>query len=138
VTMPTRTAVLELCPEAVRAARELIVATVPDGARWSLDDALLCASELVSNAVCHGVGPLEVRVQSERDWVRVEVEDRAPRALPERLTPDGAGFDAPPPLATAGRGLFLVEQLADRWDVERADEAKVVWFELGHRGGAER
>lgn len=46
------------------------------------------------------------------------------------------GSDEPPvvqqpdPWASGGRGLMLVEALADRWGYEPLPHGKVVWFEL--------
>jgi len=54
--------------------------------------------------------------------VRIAVTDRAPTSAVHlrRTTQDAEG----------GRGLFLVEQLADGWGSAVDDEAKTVWFEL--------
>jgi anti-sigma regulatory factor (Ser/Thr protein kinase) len=85
-------------------------------------DVRLLVSELVTNSVKHASVSeddsiiLEVKVSD--DAVRIEVRDPGP------------GFDAPPTAppddADAGWGLFLVEQLADEWGVEK--ERRAVWF----------
>jgi len=90
-----------------------------------LDDLRLLTSELVSNSVRHGspskVAPIHVRVSVTAVTVRVAVVDSGP------------GFDAAEkairPDDDAGWGLFLLEQLADRWGMDR-DGATTVWFEL--------
>jgi anti-sigma regulatory factor (Ser/Thr protein kinase) len=90
-----------------------------------LDDLRLLTSELVSNSVRHAgpskVGPIHVRVSVTEASVRVAVVDQGP------------GFDPTPkairPDDDAGWGLFLLEQLADRWGMDRS-EATTVWFEL--------
>ncbi|MFI5616811.1 ATP-binding protein [Streptomyces sp. NPDC051567] len=99
-------------------------------ADWGLSelegDALLVASELVTNAVRHAVGPrdreIETRYVRIADGVRVEVHDACP-GLPEVAVPDGEG--------DGGRGLFLVAAVADRWAFgERGGPGKRVWAEL--------
>lgn len=90
-----------------------------------LDDLRLLTSELVSNSVRHAgqpkVAPIHVRVSVTSASVRVAVVDSGP------------GFDAAEkavrPDDDAGWGLFLLEQLADRWGMDR-DGATTVWFEL--------
>lgn len=111
-------------PYAVTAAR-LALADVESRLDPSVAyDVRLLVSELVTNSVQHaGVGPEEsiaMRVRLLGDGVRIEVSD------------SGAGFDppaAPPPDADTGWGLFIVEQLADSWGIERSGEP-CVWFEI--------
>ena len=84
---------------------------------------VLLVSELVTNSVKHSRatnGAIELVACITPDVVRVEVSD------------DGEGFD-PPPLADddaeSGRGLQLVQALADRWGRRRGPRSSV-WFEL--------
>jgi anti-sigma regulatory factor (Ser/Thr protein kinase) len=87
-------------------------------------DVRLLVSELVTNSVKHAQVSeddsvyLDVHIDDQR--VRVEVRDSGP------------GFDppavAPPDDADEGWGLFLVEQLADEWGVDRDRQA--VWFHI--------
>ncbi|WP_055694751.1 ATP-binding protein [Streptomyces prasinopilosus] len=65
----------------------------------ALADALLVASELTTNAILHGGGVTEVRVDVTGPGVRVSVSDRStrlpvarPAAGRERLTPGGHGW----------------------------------------------
>lgn len=79
----------------------------------------LLVSELVSNAVRHASAEfVDLRAAVTSSAVRVEVGD------------DGPGFEATPlppePGRTHGWGLYLVDELADRWGVDGAR----VWFEL--------
>ncbi|MEU6115417.1 ATP-binding protein [Streptomyces sp. NPDC047117] len=102
-------------------------------AEWGLgprtDDALLCVSELATNALRHGVPPgraFRLRLYQYADdggTVRIEVHDSGP-GWPR--TP------SPPPGADAerGRGLLLVAALADKWGVYERDPGKVVWGEF--------
>lgn len=79
-------------------------------------------SELVGNAVRHtGARTFGLRMQRRRGWVRVEVRDPS-RALPCLLPVSG--------LDTNGRGLTLVNKLADRWGVDLLPFGKSTWFEL--------
>ena len=88
-----------------------------------LDAALLCVTELVSNAVLHAESKCQVRVQRDGSRLRVEVFDNRPDLLPTQQPYD--------PFALTGRGLFLVETLTDAWGVDVANDGKTVWFELG-------
>ncbi|MFJ9682927.1 ATP-binding protein [Streptomyces sp. NPDC101194] len=96
------------------------------------DDVLLCVSELVTNALLHGVPPgrgFRVRLSLEPgDGVlRVEVHDSGDG----EVCPVAAD---PAPDAEGGRGLLLVAALADKWGVGERDPGKVVWCEFAVRG----
>ncbi|WP_051941433.1 ATP-binding protein [Phaeacidiphilus oryzae] len=78
--------------------------------------------ELVANAVRHTGGRFLVLSLSRRlGWLRMEVRDPS-RALPCLIKPE--------PVDEAGRGLFLVDQLSDRWGADLLQRGKGVWFEL--------
>jgi PAS domain S-box-containing protein len=90
-----------------------------------LDDVRLLVSELVTNSVLHGPGGptarITVRVHAAPEVVRVEVFDPGPgppAGTPVLPAPDTAG----------GRGLYLVNRLADRWGP--TEEPGGVWLEL--------
>ena len=84
---------------------------------------VLLVSELVTNSVKHSRatnGAIELVACITPDVVRVEVSD------------DGEGFDPaelPDKDAESGRGLQLVQALADRWGRRRGPRSSV-WFEL--------
>ena len=84
---------------------------------------VLLGSELVTNALLYAPGTIELRVDdAEPDRVRVTVHDQSP----EPVAPRRVGIEA-----TSGRGLALVEELAEAWGVELIpDDGKEVWFEL--------
>ena len=86
------------------------------------DDAQLLASELVTNAVRHSSGPIDVRAYVRDGFLRLEVGDsavdRAP--LPRTAVPDDEG----------GRGMELVEKLSARWGWRARGPVKVVWLDL--------
>jgi anti-sigma regulatory factor (Ser/Thr protein kinase) len=87
-----------------------------------VEAAVLLTSELVTNAVLHAAGTINVDVDLDLTALRVEVADRSDeRPAPRNATPED----------TSGRGLHLVEAMARAWGVEQArDDGKVVWFEL--------
>jgi anti-sigma regulatory factor (Ser/Thr protein kinase)/anti-anti-sigma regulatory factor len=88
-----------------------------------VDRAVLLASELVTNAVVHARTELELRVELRGDLLHLAVRDGSPRLLRLVTVPD--------PEAKGGRGLWLVEQLARAWGVNRhPNGGKVVWCTL--------
>jgi anti-sigma regulatory factor (Ser/Thr protein kinase) len=92
---------------------------------WELDDAIddatLLVSELVTNAILHARSPVNLVVRKVKSAVRVEVFDDG-NGVPQPLHPDHE--------ADAGRGLGLVEAVANRWGVDDVDAGKTVWFEI--------
>jgi anti-sigma regulatory factor (Ser/Thr protein kinase) len=109
---------------APRRARDALRALDPIGP--VRDDAVLVASELVSNAVLHaGSDPseeIELIVEVEQGALRLVVtdpghSDRVPAVR-------GLEYGGP-----GGRGLRVVEALARRWGRERRG-GTVVWVEL--------
>ncbi|MCL2583461.1 MAG: ATP-binding protein [Streptosporangiales bacterium] len=92
-----------------------------------LDVAALLVSELVTNAVTHDErapdGPRRVTlaIRGSGGRLRVDVHDASPE--PPVLT--GASD-----CAEGGRGLFLVDSLADSWGSYRTADGKAVFFIL--------
>ncbi|MFL6102677.1 MAG: ATP-binding protein [Actinomycetes bacterium] len=86
-----------------------------------MDRAVLLASELVTNAVIHARTELRLRVELRGDLLHLAVRDGNPRML----------VIIPGPEAEGGRGLWLVDQLARAWGVNRhPDGGKVIWCTL--------
>jgi anti-sigma regulatory factor (Ser/Thr protein kinase) len=117
--------VLEDDPRAASAARRFLReflqrAEVPDDVAATAE---LCLSELVTNAIVHAGGRSELRATLDTA-LTVSVRDRGGEAL------DAAPDDDPDPLRVHGRGLQLVEALADRWGSERDAIGTSVWFSL--------
>ena len=71
------------------------------------DDLLLIASELVTNAYRHGLAPLLLCARPDDAQVEVEIEQTAAEARPEVREVDACSL--------GGRGLALVNQLAEAW-----------------------
>lgn len=105
----------------VARAREAVRDALRDLDEGLVQSAELITSELVTNAILHGGGVVDVTVTRTNGVVRIGVTDRS-RAKPMMglLTPDGM----------TGRGLTLVGRLSKRWGVDAAPEGKVVWAEV--------
>ena len=92
------------------------------------DDLLLICSELATNAVLHSAsarpgGLFTVRAEvREGDYVWIEVEDQGGRWAE-------AGHSD-----QCGRGLMIVAQLADYWDVRGDDTGRMVCARLDWPG----
>ena len=113
-----------------RARRHVTAAAAWAGWRPELVDlALLIASELVTNAVVHGRDPVGITVRTLPSAVRIEVGDGESGAP---VLPD----HKPHASATDGRGVFLLDQLADRWGCHprTPGPGKTVWAVLDGHG----
>ena len=87
------------------------------------DVAELLLSELVTNALIHTRHGAVVTVTAVRARLRVEVRDFVSEQQPQPYVPNADD-------GTHGRGLILVQSLADSWGVMTQALGKVVWFEL--------
>jgi serine phosphatase RsbU (regulator of sigma subunit)/anti-sigma regulatory factor (Ser/Thr protein kinase) len=121
-------------PAAVAAARHFVRDTLVS---WGLPvkdsrviDAVLLASELVTNAIVHAGTRVQLTCRMNDAAVEISVLDRHPA----RMIPD-------PPSAVdqvdrpSGRGLLLPAALSSSWGVTYAPAAKVIWFRLGPDAG---
>ena len=93
------------------------------GSSHDLDDAALLVSELVSNVVDHvqGEAVLSLEIGLAEGWLRISVADGSSvRPVVRELQHD----------RPRGRGLQLVEAIADRWGAEDHHGGKRIWFEL--------
>ncbi|MFF4359191.1 ATP-binding protein [Streptomyces sp. NPDC001604] len=110
---------LKAVPEARRALRELL----RQWGRPSCSEiAELLTSELVTNALIHTDHDAVLTATLGPRGLRVEVRDFVGRRPRLRVPNADDG--------THGRGLVLVQSLADAWGVRAHGVGKVVWFEL--------
>ncbi|WSN68736.1 ATP-binding protein [Streptomyces sp. NBC_01361] len=125
-------------PRGARLARRLISHRLNDwGHPYSSptnETVTLITAELTANAVRHGHVPgrdFHLRLAEAEGALRVEVTDTRAERLPVTGTPDPDG--------ESGRGLLLVDALADEWGVIPRPSApgKTVWAEL-HLRSSER
>ncbi|MDX6287122.1 MAG: hypothetical protein QOG53_2607 [Frankiales bacterium] len=108
--------------DAPRAARLFVVEALRGGDAQALaDDAAVVVTELATNAVVHARSEFTVTVSASRGAALISVRD----ASPVELIVGNA-----PLLAISGRGLGLVDAVANRWGADLLDDGKVVWAEL--------
>ncbi|GAA1540912.1 hypothetical protein GCM10009730_57490 [Streptomyces albidochromogenes] len=115
---------LTAVPEIRRALRELLRHR---GEQTCTDVAELLTTELVTNALVHTDHDAEFTATVAASRLRVEVRDFAADHPQLRLPVADDG--------THGRGLVLVQALADAWGVRAQGVGKSVWFELDMDGG---
>ncbi len=86
-----------------------------------IDDALIVLSEMIANAVSHGVpgpdGTMEIRWSIAKGLLELSVTDGGRGAS---LKP--VDFDAD---SLSGRGLSIINRVADRWWVDMAQGTRV-------------
>jgi anti-sigma regulatory factor (Ser/Thr protein kinase) len=109
-------------PASARAARAFVSTTLGEWGCAELDDTVkLLTSELVGNVVRHAHTEMMVSVRLEDSTLAIEVIDDSPDMLVQR----SPHLDEP-----TGRGLLMINSMADRWGVRRRRSGKSVWFEL--------
>jgi anti-sigma regulatory factor (Ser/Thr protein kinase) len=128
--MSTLTATVDLrpLPASVPVARHLVLDLLGAWeAPHDAGDAALLVTELVANVVDHvpGEASFTLEVAQSEDWLRISVADGS------ALRPVVREFEVAAP---RGRGMRLVEGIADRWGVEDHADGKRVWFELAAPG----
>jgi anti-sigma regulatory factor (Ser/Thr protein kinase) len=106
------------------AARRWVRARLEELGLEPLTDAVtLLTSEVVTNAVLHAATALRVGVSRDGAGVRVEVHDESPVPPSRRRHPV---------TSTVGRGLTMLDTVADEWGWRRDGTGKVVWFRVEH------
>jgi anti-sigma regulatory factor (Ser/Thr protein kinase) len=133
---PDVTSVLAVRPEpaAIRQVRHAVARLLVS---WELaeicDDAVLCLSEALTNAILHArpTGTVTVTIHRDLRTLRIEIADTGRGIIrpdpgcpadPDALRPVGE-------LAEHGWGLRVIDALAARWGVDADDAGKRVWFE---------
>jgi anti-sigma regulatory factor (Ser/Thr protein kinase) len=124
--MSTRSASIDLppAPASIPAARAVVrellrVWDVPH----DRDDAALLVTELVANVVDHvrGEADLTLELTLSDTWLRIAVVDGSSiRPVVQELSHE----------RPRGRGMRMVEAIADRWGAEDHKGGKRVWFDL--------
>jgi anti-sigma regulatory factor (Ser/Thr protein kinase) len=111
-------------PESTRAARRFVLQAAGDVPPALRDAIAVMVAELAMNAVQHARTDFEVTIDRAAATMRVEVTDSG----------DGrpAARPMPPPQSLRGRGLPLVDSLADAWGVTPSPHGpgKSIWFQI--------
>lgn len=106
--------------------------TAPAQGRWHVReiasndieavDAELVVTELITNAWKHGVGEITLSVEVAEEILHIEVCG-ASGGDPKASTVDDA-------VEASGRGLLMIEGLAERWGFDRRGEVVCVWADV--------
>jgi anti-sigma regulatory factor (Ser/Thr protein kinase) len=112
-------------PVAVGQVRRFVEAQLEGIEAGVVDDVILMSSELATNAIRHGRTQFDVTVLLDPDQgsIRVEVHDQGNGDVRRKVP---GAYDG------TGRGLQIVDQLADTWGSSPDDDGsgKTVWFVL--------
>jgi anti-sigma regulatory factor (Ser/Thr protein kinase) len=113
-------------PAIVPSARRFVRGILADSPRAG--DMELIAAELISNAIRHSPagkegGEFTVTVRTAEDWARLEVRDAG---TGKWNTPPDADMDA-----EYGRGLAIIEALADKYGHNVDADGQTMWAEVG-------
>ncbi|WP_328311856.1 SpoIIE family protein phosphatase [Streptomyces sp. NBC_00442] len=132
VVRRTALTVAQAEPQQIAGARRQLRELLHDWAdEEQVDSAVLMISEMITNVLVHTDGDAllvaEARGPLGTRRLRVEVAD-ASDELPHRRRPGE--------MASSGRGLILMEMLADAWGVDPRGDGKSIWFELYESGPA--
>ncbi|WP_144383227.1 SpoIIE family protein phosphatase [Streptomyces sp. SAJ15] len=122
----TAVTVAQAEPERIASSRHQLREMLHD---WSdpeqIESGVLMLSEMITNVLVHTDGDAlivaEVSGRQGTRRLRVDVADGSDE-LPHRRHPGE--------LASSGRGLLLMEMLADSWGVDPRGAGKCIWFEL--------
>ena len=119
---PTREAAVQLSSDvsSLGAGRRFVARMLRS---WGVEEAriepvMLVANELVANAIVHARSAPSLRLEASGSALLLRVTDASPDLpVARKATLDGHG----------GRGLLLVETLADRWGIDASSSGKTVW-----------
>jgi serine phosphatase RsbU (regulator of sigma subunit)/anti-sigma regulatory factor (Ser/Thr protein kinase) len=94
---------------------------------WNLPEsvigaAILCTSELTTNALLHAGTPAHVHIDLNAERLLVSVADTGTRGSVIRAHTDT--------MSSRGRGLGLIEELSDSWGTDPSVRGSTVWFEM--------
>lgn len=110
-------------PSSVTQARRFVQEHLVGAPADVADTVAVMTSELATNSIRHAASAFEVGIDRGTREIRVEVTDEG-SGVPTVLSPD--------PTQPSGRGLFMVDKLADDWGVtaSREHNVKTVWFSV--------
>jgi anti-sigma regulatory factor (Ser/Thr protein kinase) len=108
----------------VAGARHFVKDLLSEEPREIVEAAELMTSELATNCVRHAHSDFELAIHRSREEIRVEVSDHG-RGQPV--------MRSPAPREQSGRGLRIVQELAEDWGITPSPNGKVVWFSLPAR-----
>ncbi len=111
-------------PESVAGARHFVKDLLSEEPREIVEAAELMTSELATNCVRHARSDFELAIRRSRDEIRVEVSDHGQGQPVVR---------SPTPREQSGRGLQIVQELAEDWGITSLPNGKLVWFTLPTR-----
>ena len=106
-----------------RAVRDQLAAWGLERDQMALE---LAVSELVTNAIVHGRGRVDLCISLARGRVRLDVSDEGPGAAPG---PDGGDGTT-----VGGWGLRLIDDMSDDWGTGREGDRAHVWMERRAEG----
>lgn len=112
-------------PAAISEARRFLRKTLTD---WRIDEeaahqAVLCLSELATNALIHTGGGCRVQVELREGVLTTHVHDNGVTLAPPVTRPGDS-------LPGHGHGLRIVEELVSRWGRTSDTHSTAVWFAL--------
>ncbi|MCI4065336.1 SpoIIE family protein phosphatase [Micromonospora sp. R77] len=123
---PSRSASMEVPAEPTAPSRvrhwltaQLTEWRVPEGV---IGAAVLCTSELTTNALLHAGTAARVEIDLSAERLLVSVADSGTRGTVTRAQTDT--------LSSRGRGLGLIEELSDAWGTDPTVRGSTVWFEI--------
>ena len=109
-------------PRAVPALRRFVSKTLQSwGEDLLVPDAVLVTSELATNAINHADSPFHASVVRSEGVVRISIEDGGPGSAAQQV----ASHED-----VSGRGISIVEALAQQWGHDQRPDGKVVWAEF--------
>ncbi|MET8524912.1 SpoIIE family protein phosphatase [Micromonospora sp. NPDC005172] len=123
---PSRSAAMEMPAEPTAPSRvrhwmtgQLTEWQVPESV---IGAAVLCTSELTTNALLHAGTAARVEIDLSSERLLVSVADSGTRGTVTRARTDT--------LSSRGRGLGLIEELSDAWGTDPSVRGSTVWFEI--------
>ena len=123
---PSRSATMEVPAEPTAPSRvrqwmttQLTAWQVPEPV---IGAAMLCTSELTTNALLHAGTAARVQIDLSPERLLVSVADTGTRGAVTRARTDA--------LSSRGRGLGLIEELSDAWGTDPTVRGSTVWFEM--------